>query len=161
MNAHKIIIEKSKSVTTESNGIIGVNPKKPEFGSIQLATTTRSFGGFMNKSRTVHFLSGRVEELKELVDEFSLSVGDDFSKKVQPSRLIVKESVTPFYDGQDAKINPTSGEVVTFQGEDIYRETALVGATSLEMDSKLSNDKVGATAGAESPFVEDNEGLTA
>lgn len=161
MNAHNIILEKSNSVSTEANGLIGINPNKPEYGSIQMATTTRSFGGFMNKSRTVHFLSGKIEELVELVADFDLKVGDDFSKKVQPSRLIIKESTTPFYEGQTAKINPSTSEVVTYQGEDIYRETALVAANSPETDSKLTNDKVGATAGAESPFVEDTEGLSA
>ena len=102
MDAHKIIIENSKSVTTEVNGTIGVNPSKPEFGSIQLATTTFDFSGFAAPKRTVHFMSGRVEDLKTIISTFNLAVGDDFSEKVQPSRLIVKESTTPFYDGQQA-----------------------------------------------------------
>lgn len=161
MKAQRIILEKSNSVSTESNGLIGINPNKPEYGSIQMATTIRSFGSFASKTRTVHFLSGTVEELKEIVAEFSLSAGDDFSEKVQPSRIIVRESTTPFYDGQQPKMNPSTQEVVTHNGQDIYRETDLVGANSSETDSKLSNDKTGVAASAASPFVEDGAGLSA
>lgn len=162
MNAHNIIVENSKSVSTEANGIIGINPSKPEYGSIQLATTVfDTSSGFLSKKRTVHFLSGNVEELKELVAAFDIKAGDDYSKKVMPSRIIVRESTTPYYEGQAPKINPSTDEVITSGGKDVYRETALVAAGSSEGDSKLITDKAGAAAGVESPFVEDTEGLSA
>ena len=162
MNTHKIILEKSNSVTTEANGLIGVNPNKPEYGSIQMATTTFDFSGFAAPKRTVHFMSGRVEDLKTIISTFDLAVGDNFSEKVQPSRLIVKESTTPFYDGQQAKINPSTGEEITYRGESVYRETDVVPADSAELDSKLSNDRAAVTAtSTASPFVGDAEELTA
>ena len=147
MENHKIIIEKSKSAKTEANGVIGVNPNKPEYGSIQLATTVfDTSSGFLAKRRTVHFLSGNVSELEELVQAFGLSVGDDYSKKVAPSRIIIKEATEPFFDGQAAKINPSNGETVTHLGSDVYRETVLIPANSDEQDSKLATDKMVATS---------------
>jgi hypothetical protein len=143
MKTDKIIIEKSTSDKTEANGVIGVNPNKPEFGSIMMRTTSwNTDGGFLNKASRVHFLSGKVEELKELCAAFSLNAGDDYSAKVAPSRLIVQESTTPFYDGQAPKINPSTDEIVTYNGADVYRETQLVPASSTQQDLILREGEV-------------------
>ena len=159
MKAHNVIIAKSTSATTEANGVIGVNPNKPEFGSVQMATQSfsRSASGFMSQTKVVYFLSGSVKDLEALVEAFDLKVGDDYSAKVEPSRIIIKESTEPFYSGQQCKINPSTGEEVTSGGEVVYRETALVAAGSSEFDSKLSNDKITANSTSESPFVESDE----
>jgi hypothetical protein len=156
MNAQVIIIEKSSSVNTTANGVIGINPNNSEYGSIQMATTKFDFGNFASAKRVVHFMSGRVSDLENIVKVFDLKIGDDFSKKAQPSRIIVKESITPFYEGQKPKINPETSEIILHNGQEVYRDTDLVAASSQETDQKLSSDKV-KVAQTESPFVETND----
>jgi len=135
MNTDKIIIEAhNEGQETTANGIVSINPNKKEFGSIRLATTSYDMStGFLNKQRRVHYLAGKVEELEGLAYAFEFKIGDDYSAKF-PSRIIVEESTTPFYEGQSPKINPSSGEVVTVNGSEVYRQTRLVNADSADQD---------------------------
>jgi hypothetical protein len=136
MNTDKIIIEAhNEGQETTANGIVSINPNKKEFGSIRLATTSYDMSsGFLNKQRRVHYLAGKVDELEGLVDAYDLKIGGDYSAKF-PSRIIVEESATPFYEGQSAKINPSTGEVVMVNGSEVYRQTRLVPAGSADQDS--------------------------
>ena len=143
METQKIIIEahNADQSTVEGYPMISVNPNKSEYGSLRFATTTfDTTGGFLNKVRRVHFQSGNIEELKAFVDAFDLKLNMDYSTKV-PSRIIVEESIVPFYEGQKPKVNPSSGEVVTANGSEVYRQTRLVAAASSDADS-LVREKV-------------------
>jgi hypothetical protein len=40
-----------------------------------------------------------------------------------PGKIVVREALEPFYDGQKAKTAGEGGEVCTFNGNPIYRET--------------------------------------
>lgn len=147
MNTQKIIIEahNANQETVEGYDMISINPKKKEFGSIRFATTNfDTTGGFLNKVRRVHYQSGKIEELIAFVDALGLKIGMDYSTVV-PSRLIVEEQNDVFYEGQDAKINPTTGDVVTVNGSEVYRQTRLVPASSNDMDYLLKEGVVKAT----------------
>jgi hypothetical protein len=139
MNTQKIIIEahNDDQETAEGYAMISVNPNKPEYGSIRLATTTYdTTGGFLNKVRRVHFQSGKVEDLMSFADTLNLKVGANYSEAI-PSRIIVEEQNVPFYEGQGAKINPSTGEIVSVNGGQVYRQTRLVNTSSSDQDILL------------------------
>jgi hypothetical protein len=61
-----------------------------------------------------------------VANQFNLKDGDDFNAKLKSFgqnevEIIREESTTPFYEGQNPKVNPTSQEIVrTSSGEAIY-----------------------------------------
>ena len=59
-------------------------------------------------------------------------------------KLVVKESLEPFYTNQEPKKNPTTGEVVTHLGASVYRQTFVVAEGSSEVDIKLTSDTANA-----------------
>lgn len=63
-----------------------------------------------------------------------------FGEGADDMRLIRLESTTPFYEGQEAKINPQTQAVVTHGGQPIYRYAKLGSAS--DSDVLLSNDRV-------------------
>lgn len=128
---------------------LGVNKNNPDYGYIML-TSERPVvvNGWARIERRVGRITNSVEQLVNLIKLTKLREGDDFSTKVSPVMLIVKESTTPFYEGQDPKINPTTGEIKTHKGQDIYRATfveqynAELSDTLLEMDVVEANAPV-------------------
>ena len=139
MNTQAIIIEAHNENQTVAEGypMISINPNKSEFGSIRFATTTfDTTGGFLNKVRRVHYQSGKVEELIAFADALNLKVGMNYSNAI-PSRIIVEEQNVPFYENQGAKINPSTGEIVSVNGGEVYRQTRLVPAGSADQDVLL------------------------
>jgi hypothetical protein len=122
--------------------IIVRNANKPEEGSIMFQESHISLnGGYTNIQRRVHFQAGKIEDLKILCKEMKLKLGVG----VTGYKILVKESITPFFEGQDPKINPTTLEIMKSQGKDIYRKTVLASVNSTETDELLANDKVGVT----------------
>jgi len=139
-----------KAVIFKAQGhdsLIAVSPNNPEFGIIPLRYegTKLNDSGFLTQDKRVAGVRGRVKDLEDLIRKYNLKEGDDFSEKVTPVKLIVKESTQPFYEGQDAKINPTTGAVMTHNGEPIYRRVIVVPEGSAEKDEFLSNDQVSTT----------------
>jgi hypothetical protein len=90
------------------------NPKTDNrdrpIGSIMLTQSVRVMNGtFLNGANRVAFISGTIEELENIVKQNKLKVGSEV-----PGRIIQKESLTPFYPTQSAKINPQTQEAVGF-----------------------------------------------
>lgn len=112
----------------EKGILVQKNENKPDFGSIMLVSISFVLSGsFLSEQKRVGFITGRMDDLSNFVAHFNLAVGDDYSTKVSKSKLIVEEAVTPWYDGQSAKINPTTKEeLLTADGENIYRQVRLV-----------------------------------
>jgi len=127
-----------------ANGLIRVNPNKPEFGSIMLISTVAALSnGFMNVKNKVGFIVGRVADLTGMIKEYSLRDGDDFSAKVGPHRIATLErleSEVPANQGYREKINPTTGEVLTKNGESIYWKTEVVAEGSDIQDTYIKHD---------------------
>lgn len=127
-----------------ANGLIRVNPNKPEFGSLMLISTVAALSnGFMNVKNRVGFIVGRVADLTNMIKEYGLKEGDDFSAKVGPHRIVTLEkleSEAPANQGYREKINPTTGEVLTKDGETIVWKTEVVAEGSDIQDTFIRHD---------------------
>jgi len=139
-----------KAIVTKSashDNIIMISTKNPENASIMLVTIANSMNdqGFLVSEKRVGLVKGTTEGLKAL----NLKEGDDYSAKICPVKLVVKESFDPFYPGQEAKINPKTKEVVTSAGAPVYRQTIVVALDSPETDAKLATDKIEAVVPTE------------
>lgn len=132
--------------TLESNGLIRVNPNKPEFGSLMLIAVVASLSnGFMNVKNKVGFIVGRLSDLKSLITNFDLKEGDDYSKKVAPHRIVTLEKLASEVEGKAGyreKINPSTGETLSKDGEIIMWKTEVVPEGSDVYDTYIRHDTV-------------------
>lgn len=145
----KIIVEAPAATLQDGTpreivmGVIAVNPNKPEFGNIQLRETSFDItSSFSRVNKSVHFLPGRVEDLKLFVQEYNLTPGCDLNQKRSAKgefalKIKITENTTPSYDSQEAKINPTTGEVITHEGQPVYRHSSLVALSDYTGDELL------------------------
>jgi len=131
-----------------ANGLIRVNPNKPEYGSLMLiAVVTALSNGFMNIKNKVGFVVGRVKDLEALITNFGLKAGDDYSAKVSPHRIITSELLESEVEakglkGYREKINPTTGEVLTKDGETIMWKNEVIPIGSDIQDAYIKHDTV-------------------
>lgn len=93
----------------------GVTPKTDlqmrPIGSIMLTQEQSMLnGGFLNVNRRVCFLSGTIESLQSIIDRNKLKHGSEL-----PGKVVVYESLQPFFDGQQPKMNPTTKAVIQFE----------------------------------------------
>jgi hypothetical protein len=142
----KIIVtayEPEEGLEYRKNNLIRVNSNKPEFGSLMLRTSVNTLNqGFLSKQDRVFFMTGTIEHLEQFVDENNLRPGTNFNVAMgQKHRIIVKERVTPFFEGQTPKIDPSTGEILLLDGNPIYRQTFLVeDVEDAEHDTRLVHD---------------------
>lgn len=126
----KIIVKANPN----TNLIITPSTKSPEWGTIRLeCTALEATNGMLNSRKRVAFLRAKIEDLE------SLALKDNMVFPLQ-GRIVVKESTTPFYDGQAPKINPSTGEILNSGGAPIYRITEFTSNLS-EQDVFLAHDK--------------------
>ena len=97
---------------TDNNG----NP----IGSIRLEQTQNTLnGGFLNSSTRVAFIGATIKTLEKIINDNKLKAGS-----VVPGKIVIEESLTPFYPNQKAKINPNGGAVIQIEANgalhDIY-----------------------------------------
>jgi len=143
----KAIISKpenyNNSTPHEKYPIITVNANNPEFGFIMLRSNTLSIndGGFRQEEKRVGRYVGKVEDLVKDVETYGLKEGMDFSVKMFPVKLVIKESFEPAYEGHSPKINPSTNETITFEGAPVYRNTLVLPESSVEEDVKLGMDR--------------------
>lgn len=79
-------------------------------------------GGFINENKVTALLT--VE--KSLAEKLNWKEGHTL-----PGKIIVMESFTPFYEGQDAKINPSTKDAVKVDGKLVYRQAQYTEDSSL------------------------------
>lgn len=104
---------------TRNGQVVQQNPNKPEYGSIgfeQTAFVTKN--GFLNTRRKVAFLNGTMDELNTYAEVLSLTEGAEL-----PGRLYVREQFTPYYEGQQPKMNPQTGNAILVDGAMIFSKT--------------------------------------
>ena len=97
----------------------------------------------MDVKNKVGFVVGRVADLTNMIKEYGLKEGDDFSAKVGPHRIVTiekLESEAPANQGYREKVNPTTGEVLTKNGEAIVWKTEVVAEGSDIQDSYIKHD---------------------
>jgi len=124
----------------ETGAIITPNPNKPEYGSVRVDQEVKTFtNGFLNRTNRVAFIGGRLEDLNEM--------GFKDGQKL-PGKIVVKEQLEPFYEGQGPKINPETDEVLTQDDHPIYRNTYYTENMN-DQDMLLSHDTVEETVDSE------------
>lgn len=144
------------SKSEKHDGLIIPSPNNPELGAIMLRSEEDGVNesGFLQTVKKVGLFKGRVSELERIIEKKNLKEGDNFSEKFAPVKLVIQESTTPFYEGQEHKIYgdnaERAGEPVLHNGEYVYRQTIVVSATSELQDRVLSVDQAPATSRSES-----------
>lgn len=132
--------------------IIGVNNGNSKYGYILLRSeTTALVDGWLQTQKRVARMSAEVEALENFVKATGIKEGTNLNtiSGMEDARLVIEESHTPFYDGQDCKRYPDSseraGEPVLSGGREVYRNT-VVDTTGSKRDTLLPTDREPVTA---------------
>lgn len=110
---------------------------RPDFSSIMVVDdSVRLNGGFIQKNNSPAFIFGKTEDIQKM----NLKDNMDISSVFGPQRIVIKEQTTPFFEGQNPKINPDSGAIIMHKGQPVYRTTELVSESSNVHDELLPAD---------------------
>ena len=135
------------SIAKGYDSILILSKKNPDQAAIKVVgqVMIQNDQGFIQMSKRVGLIKGKTEDLRFIIHLYELKEGDDYSEKITPVKLIVKETYEPAYEGHQEKIypetHPKAGEPVTSQGSYVYRQTIVVSEHSTEHDELLSTDK--------------------
>lgn len=132
--------------------VIGINKGNPNYGYIMLRSqTTALVDGWLQTQKRVARMSAEVKALEEFAKAANLKEGTNLNSVtgMENARLVIEESHTPFYDGQDCKRYPDTseraGEPVLSDGQEVYRNT-VVDTTGMKTDKLLQTDREPVTA---------------
>jgi hypothetical protein len=105
----------------ETGSILTVR-KNPDWSSIRVesAVIVNNEKGLLALQKRVAFVRMQTAVAEALIAQNQLKEGKPLPVK---GKIVVKESLEPFYEGQEAKINPTTMEIVTFMNQPVYRIT--------------------------------------
>lgn len=130
-------IQISPISTTEGNDNFGklfMQKEGSDFVSVRVTST--GFipnGGIMNQVNKSALIRMKAEVLKPFLAYAgvgSINADNNSLPKAMPTTLTgllqVQESFDPFYEGQSAKINPSTNELVMLDGRAVYRNTQFV-----------------------------------
>lgn len=96
-----------------SGDVITVSQNNPEYGTIRVESVATTFvDGFIRNAKRSALIRGKVEELQAIA-----------TQKVLPGKIVVMESLQPFFAGQEPKINPQTDEPCLLDDQPIYRQT--------------------------------------
>lgn len=111
-----------------------------EFAKVRVDSVTLEVNnGFSSFSKRSAFITLSGEDA-DTFEELGLLV--EGQKYPVEGKIIVRESLKPFYVGQKPKTKGKGGEVVTNNGQPVYRDTEFVTDLSAQ-DEFISTDKVG------------------
>lgn len=131
-----------------NSNIIRVSQSNPEYGSIMVQQTAFVLNGtMMNDVTRSAFINARLETLEKMCSIYRIKDGFNYSEIVGPkARIVIEERLESELPedtkGFQEKINPSTGEVLTKNGEVIYRKSIVV--TDDTCDVLISHDKVSA-----------------
>lgn len=103
--------------------LITPSTNREDWGSIAIEQIKNVFAGnILNKQRRVALIQGTMETLQEFIKDNKVSEGT-----LLDGQIVVEESFTPFWEGQQAKQTP-DGQLCVVTDEDgtvhnIYRRT--------------------------------------
>lgn len=101
----------------ETGAFLTENSKNKEYSTVRLEQEVFTVSGrIVNRSNRVAFMTGKTEDLQSM----GLTANGEFPIK---GKITVKESTTPFYDGQEPKQTPDTGIVCKLEGAAIYRQS--------------------------------------
>lgn len=134
---------KVTTCTNQSTEIIGKSTNNPDYGYIRVESSEGiSFGngGWLNANRRTALIKGKLSDLTAFVQKNNVKVGYELQGKI-----VVNESLTPFYATQQPKVIPSSGEILykeTSNGkEPIYRQTEFT-VDMTKMDTLIQHSNV-------------------
>lgn len=109
----------------QSTEILGISSNNPEYGYIRVESTgdvTFGSGGWLNSQSRTALIKGKTSDLQAFITKNNVKAGYELQ-----GQIVIMEQTTPFYTGQQPKINPSTSEVlyVTENGVKcpIYRQT--------------------------------------
>ena len=126
MSTVKVVPFKDGSLQMESKK----NALKAFFRVEQVSTSISN--GQINKERR----TATVQGLKSQIAEMNIFAGKELAGKI-----VVTESLTPSFDGQEPKIAGETGVVCTLGGAPIYRNTSF-GTDLSKADTLIAHDNV-------------------
>ena len=84
--------EKKEGNDLSDNGLIRINPEKPEYGSLMLTSPVVTLGnGFINKRTKVGFIVGTVEDIEAIIKEYGIKEGSNWSELFGTHRIVTLE----------------------------------------------------------------------
>lgn len=117
------------------------NSKGETFGKIRVdqraPVINNGFMSFANRSAFITLAEKTAKEMEPTLKE-------DMPYPI-PGKVIVTESLEPFYYGQEPKRKGAEGEIVTHMGAPVYRDTDYVFNLNAQ-DTLLASDRDGVTA---------------
>jgi len=132
----------------ESTEILGISTNNPDYGYIRVeenGATSFGTGGWLNTNSKTALIKGKTSDLKTFITKNNVKLGYEL-----PGKIVIVEQTTPFYEGQQPKINPSTSEVlyVTVNGvqKPIYRQTEFTQDTTRE-DNMIQHENVMSAAG--------------
>lgn len=98
----------------DTGAIITPSVNNPDYGTIRVDSVHTSMeNGFLNIQKRSAFIRGSIANLEAC----------NFTEgKALPGLIQRRESFEPFYEGQVAKINPTTQEPVLKDGREVFME---------------------------------------
>jgi len=95
--------------------------KNPEYCSVKVQSSVlENDEGFWNMRTRIATIRLQVSLAKSLVEKCLLKNGKELPIQ---GKIIIRESFEPFYEGQQVKINPSTGEVILYMNRPIYRQS--------------------------------------
>lgn len=144
---NKLIVSKFNDGT-----IIRKSTKKEGWGTAMVIQTTVKFNnGILNEQKRIGFLRAPLAQLEAL----GLREGQDLNSVLKGmghggAKIVRKESITPFFEGQTPKINPQSEAVVKDEaGNPIYMQDTLVDIASGDEDELIKSSVASAVTAGE------------
>lgn len=108
-----------------------------EIEASSTATEAQSF--FLGWGQRKRLLRAVFSADKAIVQKLGLKAGS-----VVPFDILVEEKTIPAYEGQNPKVNPSTGEVITHEGMPVYEHASLVAigqgakVVTLERDTTVN-----------------------
>jgi|SRR6218665_128671 len=130
----KLIVSKFKDGT-----IVRPSATKPGFATIMvIETSARMSNGFLNNSKRVAFVRGKKEDLEALAVKEGDNLNTIFANKQYPLvKIIRQESTTPWFEGQQAKINPQTKVAILYNGAPVFMQDVVVADVEAHQDDLL------------------------
>lgn len=131
----------------ETGAVVTPAPSNPDYGYVRVESKQLSFEGGFARMQTRSALIRMEMELAQYFTENQILEG----------KIVVKESLTPFYEGQTPKINPSNSDILHVNGSPIYRTTEFVTDANAQ-DVLLQHTNVATAITVEESEVTETEG---
>lgn len=119
-------------VTAKDKAVVIASTNNPEYGYIRVESVESIFSnGWVREQKRSALVKGKVADLAKLNWKEGQSL---------PGKIVVIESTKEPYAGAQPKINPSTAEVMKFQGAAIYRDA--IYTTDMSAQDILLKDAV-------------------